>query len=97
LGNGGDDYNDDQKYSKGLYQIEGGGKQNQATNQAAIAKAMGNYSDEFQPSFIIALGDNFYTNGVSSSTDSYWDYLWVNVYLDYYSSLRVAWYPVFGK
>jgi tartrate-resistant acid phosphatase type 5 len=58
---------------------------------------MGNYSDEFQPSFIIALGDNFYSNGVSSSTDSYWDYLWVNVYLDYYPSLRISWYPVFGE
>jgi hypothetical protein len=69
----------------------------QATNQAAIAKAMGSYSDAFMPSFIIALGDNFYSNGVSSSTDSYWDYLWVNVYLDYYPSLRVSWYPVFGK
>jgi hypothetical protein len=72
-------------------------KQNVGTNQAAIAKAMGSYSDSFKPSFIIALGDNFYSNGVSSSTDSYWDYLWVNVYLDYYSSLRVSWYPVFGK
>jgi hypothetical protein len=69
----------------------------QSTNQAAIAKAMGSYSDSFKPSFIIALGDNFYSNGVSSSTDSYWDYLWVNVYLDYYPSLRVSWYPVFGN
>jgi hypothetical protein len=73
------------------------GKNKQATNQAAIAKAMGSYSDSFMPSFVIALGDNFYTNGVSSSTDSYWDYLWVNVYLDYYPSLCVPWYPVFGK
>jgi hypothetical protein len=72
-------------------------KNQQATNQAAIAKAMGSYSEDFVPSFIIALGDNFYTNGVSSSTDSYWDYLWVNVYLDYYPSLRVSWYPVFGN
>jgi hypothetical protein len=71
--------------------------QNTATNQAAIAEAMGSYSDSFMPSFVIALGDNFYTNGVSSSTDSYWDYLWVNVYLDYYPSLCIPWYPVFGK
>jgi hypothetical protein len=69
----------------------------QPTNQAAIAKAMGSYSDSFMPSFVIALGDNFYANGVSSSTDSYWDYLWVNVYLDYYPSLCIPWYPVFGK
>lgn len=105
----GDNYegyqDDDHKPKRGLYQEEQGGghgqkqnqgKKNKATNQAAIAKAMGYYSDDFEPSFIIALGDNFYANGVSSSTDSYWEYLWVNVYLDYYSSLRVPWYPVFG-
>lgn len=70
---------------------------NKGTYQAAIAKAMGSYSNDFQPSFVVALGDNFYTNGVSSSTDVYWDYLWTNVYLDYYTSLRIPWYPVFGK
>ena len=70
---------------------------NKATYQAAIAKSMGSYSNEFEPSFVVALGDNFYTNGVSSTTDVYWDYLWTNVYLDYYASLRVPWYPVLGK
>ena len=70
---------------------------NKATYQAAVANAMGSYSSYFQPSFIVALGDNFYTNGVSSSTDAYWDYLWTNVYLDSYKSLRIPWYPVFGK
>jgi hypothetical protein len=72
-------------------------KNNDATYQAAIAKAMGSYSDKFQPTFVVALGDNFYTNGVSSSTDVYWDYLWTNVYLDYYAALRIPWYPVLGK
>lgn len=72
-------------------------KNNGVTYQAAVAKAMGSYSDKFQPSFVVALGDNFYTNGVSSSTDVYWDYLWTNVYLDYYAALRIPWYPVFGK
>ena len=70
---------------------------NKATYQAVVANAMGSYSSYFQPSFVIALGDNFYTNGVSSSTDAYWDYLWTNVYLDSYQSLRIPWYPVFGK
>ena len=72
-------------------------KNNDATYQAAIAKAMGSYSDKFMPAFVVALGDNFYTNGVSSSTDVYWDYLWTNVYLDYYAALRIPWYPVLGK
>jgi hypothetical protein len=71
-------------------------KNNEATYQAAIAKAMGTYSEKFLPSFVVALGDNFYTNGVSSSTDVYWDYLWTNVYLDTYESLRIPWFPVLG-
>jgi hypothetical protein len=70
---------------------------NQGTNQAAVAKAMGSYSAEHHPSFIVALGDNFYTKGVSSSTDEYWETLWSNVYLDYYPYLKVSWFPVFGK
>ena len=77
--------------------LQNNNNNNKGTYQAAIAKAMASYSNEFQPSFVVALGDNFYTNGVSSSTDVYWDYLWTNVYLDYYASLRIPWYPVFGK
>ena len=72
-------------------------KSNQATNQAAVAKAMGSYAEKNQPSFVVALGDNFYTNGVSSTTDVYWDYLWTNVYLDSYAALRVPWYAVLGE
>lgn len=72
-------------------------KNNEVTHQAAIAKAMGTYSEKFLPSFVVALGDNFYTNGVSSSTDVYWDYLWTNVYLDTYESLRIPWFPVLGE
>jgi len=49
-----------------------------------------------QPSFIVALGDNFYSNGVSSSTDSLWNYLWKNVYLGY-EHLNINWFPVFGN
>lgn len=39
--------------------------------QAAVAKAMGDYGSQSNPapSFLVALGDNFYTNGVSSTTD----------------------------
>ena len=72
-------------------------KNNQATNQAAVAKAMGNYAEKNQPSFVVALGDNFYTKGVSSTIDVYWDYLWTNVYLDSYAALRIPWYAVLGE
>lgn len=44
------------------------------------------YSNQsiLKPEFIVALGDNFYTNGVQSSTDSLWDSLWKEVYLGIY-------------
>ena len=66
--------------------------------QAQVAAAMGKRASSMNPSpsFVIALGDNFYVKGVSSSTDSIWKYLWKNVYLGY-TSLNIPWYPVFGN
>ena len=51
------------------------------TYQAAIAKSMSSYASELRPaaSFIIALGDNFYNDGVSSTSDSLWTSLWSDV------------------
>jgi hypothetical protein len=49
------------------------------------------------PSFVVALGDNFYSNGVSSATDILWDYLWKDVYINNYPQLNIPWYPVFGN
>jgi hypothetical protein len=76
--------------------VQGGG--NQALYQPQVAKAMGTYAAKADPapSFIMALGDNFYTKGVSSATDSLWGYLWEDVYLGY-SGLNIPWYPVFGN
>eukprot|EP01042_Synura_sphagnicola_P033541 gene33541-43071_t len=42
-------------------------------------------------------GDNFYTEGVQSTTDELWDTLWREVYVEPYASLRVPWYAVFGN
>lgn len=50
-----------------------------------------------KPSYIIALGDNFYDDGVSSATDALWTSLWKNVYITNYSDLNVPWYPVLGN
>ena len=78
----------------------GGGNKNQKVlYQVAVAKAMGNFasSGSVQPSFLVALGDNFYSNGVSSATDALWNYLWKDVYLADYPSLNIPWYPVFGN
>jgi tartrate-resistant acid phosphatase type 5 len=69
-------------------------------NQAGIAKAMATYAASrpaYPPKFIITVGDNFYTKGVSSSTDPYWDYLYTNMYLSYESLANIPWYPVLGN
>jgi hypothetical protein len=73
-----------------------------ATYQIEIAAAMGNFASNRAmmnraPSFLVAVGDNFYKNGVSSSTDSLWYYLWEDVYISRYSALKIPWYPVLGN
>jgi hypothetical protein len=73
-------------------------KQNKALYQMQVASSMGKYAaaTDPKPSFVVALGDNFYDNGVYSSTDSTWDYLWKDVYLGF-QELNIPWYPVFGN
>lgn len=67
------------------------------TYQAAIARAMIKWAETYPPSFVVSLGDNFYTNGVSSTTDTLWQTLWSDVYFRTSSRLLVPWYPVFGN
>ena len=74
------------------------GTANDISYQVEVATAMSSYSSKSRvpPSFVLSLGDNFYTKGVSSTSDSLWDSLWTQVYLQY-DSLRVPWYPVLGN
>eukprot|EP01035_Chromulina_nebulosa_P017569 gene17569-23136_t len=68
------------------------------TNQWLVAQAMGNYVEQtdLKPSAILALGDNFYVNGISSSTDTNWYDLFEDIYLNY-DGLNIPWYPCFGN
>ena len=51
-----------------------------------------------KPDFILALGDNFYTDGVASTNDSMWYSHFRNVYFRTNSTLRgIKWYPVIGN
>jgi len=61
--------------------------------QVAVASAMGAFvkSSVVIPSFLIALGDNFYDSGVPSADSILWQYLWKDVYLSY-QGLRIPWY-----
>lgn len=64
-------------------------------NQSLVANQMAIYSAREQVDFIVALGDNFYTDGVKSDTDPQWQ----NTYNDVYKHpfLQVPWYAVLGK
>jgi len=59
-----------------------------------VAKAMAAYADTHVADFVLALGDNFYNNGVSSPYDSLWTQVYTNIYN--YDSLQIPWYAVFG-
>ena len=90
-------YNNQASSSTSKVNALGGGK-SQQLYQMDVARAMDQYSSALtpRPSFVVALGDNFYTEGVQSSTDSLWDSLWKDVYLGF-ETLNIPWYPVFGN
>lgn len=67
------------------------------TYQASVARSMMKYVRYLNLRAVIALGDNFYSSGVSSTTDSLWTTMWKNVYLTESSPLNVPWYAVLGN
>lgn len=64
-------------------------------NQSLVADQMGRYADMLEARFVIALGDNFYVDGIKNITDP----LWNTAFHDVYSadSLQVPWYPILGN
>lgn len=71
---------------------------NKMLYQPQVARAMANLAANSTPapSFVLALGDNFYVNGVANAYDVLWNYLWTDVYLRY-PSLCIPWYAVLGN
>jgi hypothetical protein len=68
------------------------------TYQAAIGRAINDYVTDTginNFSAVITLGDNFYDNGVASSTDSSWMHLWKNVYNG--PAMELPWFGVLGN
>jgi len=59
--------------------------------QLQVALAM----KQYDPDFVLALGDNFYENGVSSVTDSNWQQAFENVYTS--SSMQKRWMVIVGN
>ena len=64
-------------------------------NQSAVATQMANYANRKNISFVVALGDNFYENGVQNDTDPLWTLAYTDVYTS--SSLQIPWHSVLGN
>ncbi len=64
-------------------------------DQMAVATQMGVAAQAMDAKFVIAVGDNFYENGVSSVTDPQWQRSFEKVYVA--PSLQVPWHAVLGN
>jgi acid phosphatase len=65
------------------------------TDQTEVAQQMGIAAQNTQARFIVAVGDNFYENGVTSVKDAQWQESFENVYTA--PSLQVPWYVILGN
>lgn len=65
------------------------------SDQSDVAKQMGTYADKFNASFLLAIGDNFYEDGVDSSTDPQWQTTYRDVYTA--QSLQIPWLAIAGN
>lgn len=64
-------------------------------NQKDVANEMGEEAAKNHTSFILSMGDNFYPDGVISTTDPQWNKSFEDVYTNY--SLNIPWFTCFGN
>jgi acid phosphatase len=64
-------------------------------DQMAVAKQMGIAGHQTSAKFVVAVGDNFYENGVKSVDDKQWQTSFENVYTA--PSLQVPWWSILGN
>lgn len=64
-------------------------------NQSIIAYEMGIYAWMIDAQFVMALGDNFYEDGIDNTTDPLWNTAFHDIYSA--SSLEIPWYPILGN
>ena len=64
-------------------------------NQSSVAASMAASATEYNSSFIVSLGDNFYESGVSDIYDEQWNSTFENVYTQ--QSLKMPWLAILGK
>lgn len=68
---------------------------NGSAGQVATAKQMTRTASSIEPEFIISVGDNFYPNGVASTSDPLWKNSFEDVYKD--EALQCDWYTCIGN
>jgi len=64
-------------------------------HQRDVARRMGDRAASASSSFTVTTGDNFYDNGVASTTDSHWRESFEQVYTA--PALQRPWYPALGN
>ena len=65
--------------------------------QGSVARAMLSTANKTKPEFVLALGDNFYADGVQSVNDSLWYSHFRDVYFRTNELRGVPWHPVIGN
>lgn len=63
--------------------------------QHHVAAAMGRAAAEARSDFVLAIGDNFYSDGVTSTDDPLWQSVFEGVYT--HPALQVPWYALLGN
>jgi len=63
--------------------------------QKKVADVMNNESDKRKPGYVLALGDNFYENGVLGVNDPQWKHKYTNMYTA--DGLNVPFYALLGN
>lgn len=63
--------------------------------QHHVAAAMGRAAAEARSDFVLAIGDNFYSDGVASVDDPLWQSVFEGVYT--HPALQVPWYALLGN
>jgi hypothetical protein len=64
-------------------------------HQKDVANQMGLEAAKNHTSFVLSMGDNFYPDGVISTTDPQWNKSFEDIYTNY--SLNIPWFTAFGN
>ena len=63
-----------------------------------VAQSLTNYAAQSSPKFVLAMGDNFYDDGVTSTTDPQWESTWRRTWVDPFPQMHgVKWLPLLGN